>query len=590
MKYYILFFIFLFIWTTNANTVYSNAKNNVKFDISKNKLIQKESYDALIIKKLNKDIDALIDKSNIDDAITMCQKFLKLELENNTKGIIHIRLSELFLINNNEKEASLQLDKSLSLINEKTNFNYLKKIRKSLVKFQYYKKSNTALLRGLDYAKQTNLPKNITSAYLNLGKFNFDIKNHDIALDYFNKALKTSTKANNKIQMGLAYNNIASVELLNKNFSEVLKKLIKSRELLSNKASKNIREYTIDHNIAALYIETNQIEKATPILEKVRKFALETANTELLTASLITEGELYVKKKKITQAITLYLEALKHATISDNKYLITEINLNLTDLYEIKKNYKESLRYFKAYKEIYDTTNKDIAANGIKVLKTKLDINKYKSDLQLKEKEVDVLKLKKKQSNYLFTLLGLLILFLGFSLFRQFKIKAIKKKNNKYLTDIAILKEINLNKEVEFKDKQVTDFAIQIQDQNNVLLKLKNQLNLIAKKPKEKLPQEIKNISYDINSKIELNCEKVELNTTIEEYSQKFLLELKKQFPKLNKKEVKVCTLIRLNYNTKQIANQLNIGESSTHNYRYTIRKKLNLERKLQLDPFLKSL
>lgn len=147
---------------------------------------------------------------------------------------------------------------------------------------------------------------------------------------------------------------------------------------------------------------------------------------------------------------------------------------------------------------------------------------------------------------------------------------------------------------MEFKSNQVTDFAIQIQEQNSVLLKLKNSLTSILNNNSAIVPnpisQEIKDLSYDINSKISLNNEKIQLNTDVNESSERFLLNLKQKFPKLSQKEIKVCTLIRLNYNTKQIANQLGIAEHSIHNYRYNIRKKCQLDKNTQLEEFLNSI
>ena len=67
-------------------------------------------------------------------------------------------------------------------------------------------------------------------------------------------------------------------------------------------------------------------------------------------------------------------------------------------------------------------------------------------------------------------------------------------------------------------------------------------------------------------------------------------MKLKDLYPDLKAKEVKVCTLIRLNYNTKQIAEQIGISEHSIHNYRYSIRKKLNLNKEEKLDEFLKKI
>tara|TARA_X000000950_G_scaffold171861_1_gene209394 strand:- start:1050 stop:1310 length:261 start_codon:yes stop_codon:yes gene_type:complete len=58
----------------------------------------------------------------------------------------------------------------------------------------------------------------------------------------------------------------------------------------------------------------------------------------------------------------------------------------------------------------------------------------------------------------------------------------------------------------------------------------------------------------------------------------------------LTAKEIKVCMLLKMNYNSNQIVMSLGISKSNFLNTRSSIRKKLNLDRKDNLIIFLLSL
>lgn len=58
----------------------------------------------------------------------------------------------------------------------------------------------------------------------------------------------------------------------------------------------------------------------------------------------------------------------------------------------------------------------------------------------------------------------------------------------------------------------------------------------------------------------------------------------------LTAKEIKVCMLLKMNYNSNEIVKSLGISKSNFLNTRSSIRKKLNLDRKDNLIIYLLSL
>lgn len=66
-----------------------------------------------------------------------------------------------------------------------------------------------------------------------------------------------------------------------------------------------------------------------------------------------------------------------------------------------------------------------------------------------------------------------------------------------------------------------------------------------------------------------------------------FFRELKKQYPSLTPTDLKLCSLLRLNYTTKEIAEMLNLSVRGVETARYRLRKKLELSENDNLVDFM---
>ena len=66
-----------------------------------------------------------------------------------------------------------------------------------------------------------------------------------------------------------------------------------------------------------------------------------------------------------------------------------------------------------------------------------------------------------------------------------------------------------------------------------------------------------------------------------------FISRLKEAYPKLTPQEIKFSAYLRMNLNSKEIAHLLNISVRGVEIGRYRVRKKLELERKDNLNDFL---
>ncbi|NRA50342.1 MAG: hypothetical protein HRU12_14520, partial [Phaeodactylibacter sp.] len=101
-----------------------------------------------------------------------------------------------------------------------------------------------------------------------------------------------------------------------------------------------------------------------------------------------------------------------------------------------------------------------------------------------------------------------------------------------------------------------------------------------AKQALEKIEKEI-----DTNLRLQEDWEQFEYH--FDKVHGDFLSRLQHTYPDLSPNEQKLCTLLRLNLNTKEIANMLSISQRGVEVARYRLRKKLNLEKGQNLSKFI---
>ena len=547
-----------------------------------------QSESEIDIKSYQKEVSKFTSSGKIDAAIQYSIRILSSTKKDELKTVVLIQLADLYYSKNDFKECYKYLEKLNRDTIDEIYYNRIGELYNDINDYEnalgYFNEYLTASLKKKDTSA-------LITVYLNLGDLSNKLKINEKALEYYNTSLKYSKKTKNYRAMSAAYNNITTIEIKNEDYESALDKLLESKELITKISTDELTRKSIDYNIASVHIALNHLDVAKPILDEIISFTQKTNQKRLYPYCLVALAEINDKQTNYKETARLLNKALEESALLKNDNLSSEINLRLSEVYEKLNRYKIALKHYRDYKQLNDSINEQIKSSDLIALQSKLDITQYKKDLQIRNQKIDYLELQSEKSTFIFTLLGISILLLLLLVLRQFNTIKLKKKNEAYASEINTLKEIQLEKEVEFKSNQVTDFAIQIQEQNSVLLKLKNSLTSILNNNSAIVPnpisQEIKDLSYDINSKISLNNEKIQLNTDVNESSERFLLNLKQKFPKLSQKEIKVCTLIRLNYNTKQIANQLGIAEHSIHNYRYNIRKKCQLDKNTQLEEFL---
>lgn len=154
--------------------------------------------------------------------------------------------------------------------------------------------------------------------------------------------------------------------------------------------------------------------------------------------------------------------------------------------------------------------------------------------------------------------------------------------------EIIQLKNAQLQTEIEFKNQELTSSAMNLIQKNKLLTTIKNSLKTLNATPLDsETSTELNRLVRSIDKDLEGNEHWSAFADSFDQVHGKFITRLKESFPELTPQEVKFSAYIRMNLNTKEIANLLGISVRGVEIGRYRVRKKLGLSRQDNLTNFL---
>jgi ligand-binding sensor domain-containing protein len=172
-------------------------------------------------------------------------------------------------------------------------------------------------------------------------------------------------------------------------------------------------------------------------------------------------------------------------------------------------------------------------------------------------------------------------------LFRQ---REQKLKEEALITEkeVVSLRNEKLNLEMIHKEKELANSSMMIIQKNEILHKLKIELNKIKnlvtdENLKNDLNATIKRIGKEIDNEKQWQV----FNTHVEQVHEELFKKLKTHYPDLTPRELSLCAYLRMNISSKEIATLMNISARGVEISRYRIRKKLRLDREANLAEFM---
>jgi len=192
-------------------------------------------------------------------------------------------------------------------------------------------------------------PNNVADYYNYLGRAYYELDKYDSALVYYKKSLILSEKQNVLDKIAQSEYNIGLLYFRKQEFDESLVHHLKSLEL-RKQVGRNISTYT----------------------------------------SLNKIGLLYQKQGNYSEAMNYLTEGLELARELNDGHFMEESYLLLSELFELKNENNNSLKYYKLYKAISDSLFRMERNKELSELQVKFDVQSKEKEIILeKKKEIE---------------------------------------------------------------------------------------------------------------------------------------------------------------------------------------------------------
>ena len=160
--------------------------------------------------------------------------------------------------------------------------------------------------------------------------------------------------------------------------------------------------------------------------------------------------------------------------------------------------------------------------------------------------------------------------------------KIIQLRNEKLQSDLA-----KRRADAEIKSKELSSQAININRKNEILNAVKKELEKVKKNVDPETQLQLKQLNKKIDEDLDLDEDWKNFQHYLNEIQGDFIKQLKEEYPHLSSGDLKLCTYLRLNLSTKEIAPLLSITPRGVEIHRYRLRKKLGLNHDKNLVEFL---
>ncbi|RLD47014.1 MAG: hypothetical protein DRI88_06710, partial [Bacteroidetes bacterium] len=142
--------------------------------------------------------------------------------------------------------------------------------------------------------------------------------------------------------------------------------------------------------------------------------------------------------------------------------------------------------------------------------------------------------------------------------------------------------QIDLGKELKFRQNEMVTMAMSIIHKNEFLSSLKEEIIKIKAGVKDhETRMGLNKLSLMITQDLSIDRDREKFQMHISEQNSNFIHRLTESFPKMTDNEKRLASLLRLNLSSKEIASILNISPKSVEMNRYRLRKKLKIDPKV---------
>lgn len=280
------------------------------------------------------------------------------------------------------------------------------------------------ILEALKIFESINHKEGMSFCTINIGLINRRQGNYPMALEYLNRTIELRKETNDKPGIALALNLIAEIyfemgklDIALKYYTDVEKKYYEVDD------KKGIA--AVWGGIAGVYFSEKKYDNALEFRKKALELSQRISYLEGQATNHSRIGLIYALKGNFQEAEMNFAKALEIAESFNEIYVKQDCYNYLSQYYEIKKDYKNSLYYNRKLSALKDSVSKKQNIDLVTQIEAIYKKEKLEKQSSLLQKDLE---LKQKQNTYLIVI-AVLVIFIAGVIYNRYRSK--KNANEK---------------------------------------------------------------------------------------------------------------------------------------------------------------
>ncbi len=434
----------------------------------------------------------------------------------------------------------------------------------------------------------------------NIGNLFFNLDHLDKAIQYHNEAIAVHKILKDSVQIAGSLNDLGN-SYYKKGITDMALNYYFNAAEINRRIGNDIWLAYNTQNISTIYSDLNRYEEALKYAREALKFKKNGNDPQSLLTSYATIGDIYYLKGNYQSALEYLDTALNLSSELGVKNDLITIIKNKAKTYAAMGKYKEAYEMRLEYAAEKDSVFNEKKINAINDIHEKYETARKEQQIQelTHQKEIESKEKQVQRIIFASVLFGFILILLFVlqkrkkdrQLLRQ---KELVHKKEKALAEAELekskLKEEELQQSNNHKTKQLSTHALHMVQKNTILQEIQDDLKKIAKRSNDEDKPQYKRINLSIKQSLRADNDWDVFKMYFEDINKNFYNYLKKVNENLSIYDFRLCALIKLNFNSKEMASVLNIAPNSIKSARYRLKKRLKLDEEVDLEEFIRKI
>jgi len=271
------------------------------------------------------------------------------------------------------------------------------------------------------------LRRSIAVSHNSMGNIYLLLKQYNLAIKQFEQSQIIEKSIKNRLGLAINNHNIGLAKEELGQIKEALKHYEESLQI-NTEINNSLGKIICNGSISNIYIKQGKYNKALKLIEHNLPLTKETKNQYYIAFEYLNLGWVQTKLKQYSKGEKNILKGLEISKKYEFPSAISTGYGYLSELYQLKNNYKESLKYYKLAEKFDEEVSNERNSQYVNDLIIKYDSERKNNQIKVLAKQNEIAKLKLSRNTIIWTIILSVLTFLGIVLYSLYRNQRLKNE------------------------------------------------------------------------------------------------------------------------------------------------------------------